>query len=84
MKKYHLAEPPEEVHGRGSPRNSHSQAQFALWLFIMEADTTGAIFNAKMKVMKKTVIYFGVWGCKLLYLEWMGNGALLYSTGNCV
>ena len=23
-------------------------------------------------------------GCKLLYLEWMGNGALLYSTGNWV
>ena len=27
---------------------------------------------------------FGVLGCKVLYLEWMGNGALLYSTGNCV
>ena len=27
---------------------------------------------------------FGAWGCKLLYLEWMGNGTLLYSTGNCV
>ena len=26
----------------------------------------------------------GVWGCKLSYLEWMGSGALLYSTGNCV
>ena len=23
-------------------------------------------------------------GYKLLYLEWMGSGALLYSTGNCV
>ena len=23
-------------------------------------------------------------GCKLLYLEWMGNGALLNSTGNWV
>ena len=23
-------------------------------------------------------------GCKLLYLEWMGNGALLYSTGKYV
>ena len=27
---------------------------------------------------------FGLGGCKLLYLEWMGNGALLYSIGNCV
>ena len=27
---------------------------------------------------------FGVFGCKLLYLEWMGNVALLYSAGNCV
>ena len=27
---------------------------------------------------------FGVGGCKLLHLEWMGNGVLLYSTGNCV
>ena len=27
---------------------------------------------------------FGVFGCKLLHLEWMGDGALLYSTGNCV
>ena len=26
----------------------------------------------------------GVFGCKLLYLEWMGNGTLLYSTGGCV
>ena len=25
----------------------------------------------------------GVLGCKLLYLEWMGNGILLYSTGKC-
>lgn len=24
---------------------------------------------------------FGVFGRKLLYLRWMGNGALLYSTG---
>ena len=24
------------------------------------------------------------WGCKVLYLEWMGNGILLYSTGNYV
>ena len=23
-------------------------------------------------------------GCKLLYLEWMGDGALLYNTVNCV
>ena len=23
-------------------------------------------------------------GCKLLYLEWMGSGALLHSTGKCV
>ena len=28
--------------------------------------------------------YFGVWGFKLLYLEWMGSGALLYSTRKCV
>ena len=27
---------------------------------------------------------FGVFGCKLLYLEYMDNEALLYSTGNCV
>lgn len=27
---------------------------------------------------------FGVFGCKLLYLEWMGSGALLYNTGNSV
>ena len=27
---------------------------------------------------------FGAFGCKLIYLEWMGNRALLYSTGNCV
>ena len=27
---------------------------------------------------------FGLLGCKLLDLEWMGNGALLYSIGNCV
>ena len=27
---------------------------------------------------------FGVGGYKLLYLEWMGNEVLLYSTGNCV
>lgn len=26
----------------------------------------------------------GVFGCKLLYLEWMGSGALLYNTGNSV
>ena len=26
----------------------------------------------------------GAVGCKLLYLEWMGNGTLLYSTGKCV
>ena len=26
----------------------------------------------------------GVFVCKLLDLEWMGNGALLYSTGDCV
>ena len=26
----------------------------------------------------------GVWGFKLLYLEWMGKGALLYSTENYV
>ena len=25
---------------------------------------------------------FGVCGCKLLPLEWMGTGVLLYSTGN--
>ena len=25
----------------------------------------------------------GVGGCKLLHLEWMGNGVLLYSKGNC-
>ena len=25
---------------------------------------------------------FGVFGCKLLHLEWKGNGALQYSTGN--
>ena len=23
-------------------------------------------------------------GCKLLYLEWMGNGILLYGTGKCM
>ena len=27
---------------------------------------------------------FGVNRCKLLHLEWMGNGALLFSTGNYV
>ena len=27
---------------------------------------------------------FGVGGCKLLYLEWVGYGVLLYSTWNCV
>ena len=27
---------------------------------------------------------FGDLDCKLLYLEWIGNGALLYSTGNCM
>lgn len=27
---------------------------------------------------------FGVGGCKLLYLEWMGHGVLLYSIRNCV
>ena len=26
----------------------------------------------------------GVFGSKLLYLEWMGNGGLVYTTGNCV
>ena len=26
----------------------------------------------------------GQFGCKLLYLEWMDHGALLYSAGNCV
>ena len=25
----------------------------------------------------------GVFGCKLLFLEWIGNGVLLYSTGKC-
>ena len=25
---------------------------------------------------------FGVSGCKLLYIEWMDNKVLLYSTGN--
>ena len=27
---------------------------------------------------------FGVGGGRLLHLEWMGNGVLLHSTGNCV
>ena len=27
---------------------------------------------------------FGVGGCKLLHLKWMGNGILLYSTGDYV
>ena len=27
---------------------------------------------------------FEVSRCKLLHLEWMGNGALLYSTRDCV
>ena len=27
---------------------------------------------------------FGVGGCVLLHLEWMGSGVLLYSPGNCV
>ena len=27
---------------------------------------------------------FGLGGYKLLHLEWMGNGPLLYRTGNCV
>ena len=27
---------------------------------------------------------WGFFGCKLLYLQWMGNGALLCSTGNCM
>ena len=27
---------------------------------------------------------FGVGGCKLLHLEWISNGVLLYSTGNYV
>ena len=26
----------------------------------------------------------GDFGCKLLYLEWMDSGILLYSTGKCV
>ena len=26
---------------------------------------------------------FGVSGCKLLHLEWMGNEVLLYSSRNC-
>lgn len=26
---------------------------------------------------------FRVGGCKLFHLEWMDNGVLLYSTGNC-
>ena len=28
--------------------------------------------------------FWGFGGCKLLYLEWMGNGILLYSTRKCV
>ena len=28
--------------------------------------------------------HLGIFGCKPLYLEWMGNGALLYSMGDCV
>ena len=33
----------------------------------------------------KGIGWVAVWGfgCKLLYLEWMVSGALLYSTGNC-
>ena len=27
--------------------------------------------------------FWGFFGCKLLYLEWMSNGALQYSTGKC-
>ena len=27
---------------------------------------------------------FGISRCKLLHSEWMGNGILLYSMGNCV
>ena len=27
---------------------------------------------------------WGFGGYKMLYLEWMGNGILLYSTGKCV
>ena len=29
-------------------------------------------------------VEFGVSGCKLLYLEWISNEVLLYSTGNYV
>ena len=28
--------------------------------------------------------FWGCFGCNLLYLEWMGSGALLFSTGKCV
>ena len=27
---------------------------------------------------------FGVGRCKLLHLEWISNGVLLHSTGNCI
>ena len=27
---------------------------------------------------------FGIGGCRLLHLEWMGSGILLYSTGNYI
>ena len=27
-------------------------------------------------------VFWGFFGCKLLYSEWMGSGILLYSTGN--
>ena len=27
---------------------------------------------------------FGISRCKLLYIEWINNNFLLYSTGNCI
>ena len=37
-------------------------------------------------LLTKSSYYWKLWvfGCKLLYLEWVGNGALWYSSGNCV
>ena len=42
------------------------------------------VFSRMEKRERGTDGEFGVGRCKLLHLERMGDGVLLYSTGNCI